>query len=368
MLASSNASGESLSVTSEPLKFEGMLIQKMVYSWIKAMLVVFAMAICLLMVACSGNRGRQLPLQGFEDLKAKKETNQLSGGSFQREEDVLAVSLETQWIVNAIAAKQLIEQGATLLDARGGLSWQRLRGAIALRWDDFSQKGATHRGKLLEKDELLTQRLQGLGISANVPVVVFGNPPNDWGEAGRIVWMLRTLGHHQAVLVDGGLSALLTAGVPLQQGRQTAPAAGDFVVQRNSIWTIQQGELKDRLHQDRLQAENFIVIDTREPREYAGQTPYGEQRGGHIPGAIHLYFKELSQENGQLLPPQALQKKLSDAGITSESDIVVYCTGGVRSGWLVSVLVNMGFSAKNYAGSMWEWSAAPAEDYPLEAQ
>ena len=272
------------------------------------------------------------------------------------------ISLEQRWIVSATEAKQLIEQGATLLDARGqGLINRRLQGAVGVNWRQFSAQDSVTRGNLLDDNEQLTQRLQALGISEHTPVVVFANPPSGWGEEGRIVWMLRTLGHQQAVMVDGGFQALVKANVPFQQRPSPPPKPGDFVVKRSTAWDIRRDQLSNQLI-----SGNLAIIDTREPREFAGKTPYGEQRGGHIPGAINLYFKDFLDKDGKLLSQHALSAKLSDGGITPDTPVVVYCTGGIRSGWLASVLVQMGFQVKNYAGSMWEWSAAPEKDYPLE--
>ena len=272
------------------------------------------------------------------------------------------LSLEQRWIVNAAEAKQLIEAGATLLDARKQrLAMGRLQGAIAVNWVNFSPSESAKRGRLLDDDAQLTQQLQALGISAQTPVVVFANPPNGWGEDGRIVWMLRTLGHPQAVLVDGGFQALVEAKVPFQKGAIATPAPGDFVVHRESTWDIQKDDLRNQLGSD-----NLAIIDTREPREFGGKTPYGEQRGGHLPNAINLHFKAFFQDDGTLKSPPALITKLAEAGITPDTPVVVYCTGGVRSGWLAAVLVTLGYPVRNYAGSMWEWSAAPADSYPLQ--
>lgn len=272
---------------------------------------------------------------------------------------LLANPLTDRWIVSAHEAKQLIEQGATLLDTRKH-ALRRLQGSVYIDWKQFSPEDAITRGKLLDQDDVLTQRLQALGISQQKPVVVFADPPGGWGEDGRIVWMLRTLGHSQVVMVNGGFDALVEANVPVKSGR-TLPERGDFVVERNATWEIQRDELKTQLDND-----NVVVIDTREAREFAGKTPYGEKRGGHVPGAINLYFKEFLTQEGELLPIDDIRTKLQDAGITPDTQIVVYCTGGIRSGWLASVLVTLDYQVKNYAGSMWEWSAAPADRYPLE--
>lgn len=277
-------------------------------------------------------------------------------------------ALAQQWVVNGPEAIALINQGATLLDARGnglsnGLGRRRLEGAIAVNWRDFSPTEATTRGNLLQDDAILTEKLQTLGISANTPVVVFANPPKDWGEDGRIVWMLRTLGHRQAVIVDGGYQALIQAGANRQTNRQPELTPGDFTVNRVSTWTIQQQELAQQ-----LTANNAAIIDTREPREFLGATPYGETRAGHIPGASHLYFKDFLKDNGTLISNDEIIEKLSEQGITTNTQIVVYCTGGIRSAWLATVLVPLGFQVRNYAGSMWEWSSGAASSYPLETQ
>ena len=284
------------------------------------------------------------------------------GSDLAAEATDLANSLEQRWIVSADEAKQLIDQGATLLDTRK-YALTRPAGAIYTDWQQFSSQENAQRGTLLEETDLLTQRLQKIGVSHQTPVVVFADPPGGWGEDGRIVWMLRTLGHTQAVIVDGGVDALVEAGISLQLGTTQMPKQGDFVVDRNSSWEIQQDRLKARLGD-----KNLVVIDSRELREYAGQTPYGEKRGGHIPGAVHLYFKELLGEDGKLLPVDVIRAKLQAAGIMADTQVVVYCTGGIRSGWLAAILATLGYDVQNYAGSMWEWSAAPADSYPLELQ
>ncbi|MGK7929148.1 MAG: sulfurtransferase [Spirulina sp.] len=270
-------------------------------------------------------------------------------------EFVLPQQQEEQWIIDGDRARELLAGEATLLDARPfKLPHQRPKNARPIAWQDFSQPHAPHRGKLLEDDAVLTEKLQALGIDRDRPVVVFGDPLAGWGEEGRIVWMLRTLGHPRAYFVDGGMSAIANVNVT------PPPQQGNFTVQRVSTWDMGVKELERAIAQNRL-----VTIDTREAREYEGQTPYGESRGGHIPQAIHLYYKDLLDEEGKLLGREEILVKLQEKGIVSETAIAAYCTGGVRSAWLTAVLVDLGFEVKNYAGSMWEWSSLRDRDYPL---
>ncbi len=270
--------------------------------------------------------------------------------------------LANNWIVNADLAKQLLSGGATLLDARAPiLKWFcRLPPAIPVTWQEFSRSEFPHKGKILENNKVLTQKLQAIGICQDKPVIVVADSVKGWGEDGRIVWMLRTLGHEKAVFIDGGYRALIKTGINRVKAANTPPKTGDFVVCRRSNLEIQRDELTAILGD-----ENLVIIDAREPREYAGKTPYGEKRGGHIPGAVHLYYKQLMDKQGELLSRGEIVAILQQRGVSQSTQIVSYCSGGIRSAWLTCVLTDVGFNAKNYAGSMWEWSASPADSYPL---
>jgi len=273
-----------------------------------------------------------------------------------------------QWIVNATIAKQLIESGATIIDVRSKISWRfgHIPNASCVNWQQFSQKTPPYKGKLLEDAQVLEQLLRQQGISNNKPVIVIGNPthPLYFGEDGRIVWMLHTLGHSQAAFVDGGQRALVKAGMALERWASKPKQAGDFQLNRVNNWEISTHDLQSKL----ANPQNLIIIDSREPREYTGATPYGEKRGGHIPGAKHFYFKELLQPNGYLLTCEQIHYKLQQLGIKqgSTQETIIYCTGGIRSAFFVTVLVSLGYTnVKNYPGSMWEWSQAENYSYPL---
>jgi thiosulfate/3-mercaptopyruvate sulfurtransferase len=274
---------------------------------------------------------------------------------------------QSQWVVSAAQAKQLIDEGAIIFDSRNVLFWLvgHIPQAIHLRWQQFSQS-SFQKGKLIESSEILEQKLRKLGIFNDKPVIVIGNPtfPCYFGEDGRIVWMLRTLGHQFAAFVDGGEAALTKIGLPITLDI-TKPRLGDFIIKPNNSWLIEQDELQAHiLTQD---IPKLKIIDTRSAQEFTGATPYGEQRGGHMPNAVNFHFKELLDTQGYLLPPEQIIAKLNKLEITTDTLIITYCTGGVRSGFFVAVLAKLGFTnVKNYAGSMWEWSASPASQYPLE--
>ncbi len=265
------------------------------------------------------------------------------------------------WVINAKHAQRLLEAGATVLDVRNWLwgLFGHVPGAAHVNWRRFAQPHAPYKGLLSRDIPAVTAQSQALGIDADNPVLVVGNS-RQWGENGRIVWTLRSLGHRQVALVDGGQEALVAAGVPIALGLER-PKSGNFQAEYVPTWEIKREELLQGLN-----ASDWVIIDTRSDKEFQGATPYGEHRGGHLPGAKHCHFQRLLDKQGYLLPQAQLWEILTDLGIDQTRRVITYCTGGVRSAFFVAVLVSLGVeNAQNYAGSTWEWSAEPAEIYPL---
>lgn len=275
---------------------------------------------------------------------------------------------ERPWVVDAGRALADLDAGALLLDARAAEQYAagHVAGAVPVPWQLFSAEGDVERGRLHPDDAVLQAAVDGLGVRGDTPVRVVGDPVLGWGEDGRIVWTLRTLGHTDVALVDGGHAALVSAGAAVD-GQAVRPPTGDFVIERRDDWSIETAELRELLADGAVERGEVVLIDAREAREYAGETPYGESRGGHVPGAVHLHYRALLTAQGFLRPIEALRTILDGRGARPEVPVVVYCTGGVRSGWFVAALTALGHAdVRNYPGSMWAWAAGPADAFPLE--
>ena len=78
---------------------------------------------------------------------------------------------------------------------------------------------------------------------------------------------------------------------------QAALAHRRFLRDPRPAFKIIRDELRNSLG-----PPGIALLDVREPREYAGETPYGESRGGHVPGAKHLFYKALLESDGKVLP------------------------------------------------------------------
>lgn len=273
------------------------------------------------------------------------------------------ITLAESWILSGEAARKLIEENnALVLDARADnwknrLWWNSISNSVAVKWRELSDQGGSSLGKVSLDQSFTAEVFKRWGVHADQPVVVIADAEKGWGEDGRIVWSLRTLGHQQAYLVDGGFQGLKAAGA----GKASKPRLpGSFTAQPVEDWHITAEQIRNQLGQS-----NLVLIDTRESREFAGETPYGESRGGHIPGSVHLHYRELTDAKGRLLPENQIRQKLQQLGVNENSEVIAYCTGGVRAGWFTSVLHDLGYTARNYDGSMWDWSSRSAAEFPL---
>ncbi len=262
---------------------------------------------------------------------------------------------DTDVFIDVDGAAAAIDDGATVVDGREQSDFRRahIPSASRISWQDLVD--GDRDGALVDDDEVLSERLQEAGISHDQPVIVYGGWANDgaWGEEGRLFWTLEYLGHQDVQILEGGLSAWRDAAQEISRLTSSSPDRGDFEVQRQTSRRASTDAIAQSLPDSSIQ-----LIDTREPGEYRGEPKYGEERGGHIPSAIHLWWRQLFDDDGQLHSPEQIHALLEAQDIDLDEPIAAYCTGGIRSGFVYAVLRALGADQPmNYDASMWEWTA-----------
>ncbi len=247
------------------------------------------------------------------------------------------------------AARQVI-----ILDARDGQKYEssHIPGAISLPWVDLAQMPVSPNIKdTAEAQALLTSK----GIRSDRWVVVYGDALEGWGEEGRLLWSLQYLGHSHVSLLDGGLPAWKLKNLPITTEGPQMPT-GTFKAAANPKLRATKAQVNEALADPKL-----ALLDVRDADEFAGARKYNEARGGHVPKAINLPWKQLLGADGKVRPPAEVRKLLEEKGVGPERKVIVYCTGGVRSGLAYVALKVAGFKdVANYDGSFWEWSSDAA--------
>ena len=249
-----------------------------------------------------------------------------------------------------------------IIDVRGeGAYTSHIPGAVHSSWHEYSDPQATAKGLLDPDVARLEKRLRALGISNSSDVVVYSNPFDNWGDEGRMFWMLQYLGHQSVKVLDGGWPKWTAEHRPYEH-EPVRPKPGDFTASVQPDLMIDKQELKKLVkspHRD------TVIVDARSVEEYAGKEIDGLPRPGHIPSAVNIPWNGFLRQDATVKPLPALREMFHAFGMNEHQEVVTYCLGGLRSAWVFFLLKLAGYErVRNYPGSWWEWSrdfAAPAE-------
>lgn len=260
--------------------------------------------------------------------------------------------------------QQLGRDGLVVCDVRGKAAYEfggHIPGAVHTTWHEYSDPNAVAKGLLDPDVGRIEQKLRQLGISEESEVVIYSNPFDNWGDEGRMFWMLDYLGHRNVKVLDGGWVKWVEERRPFEHGRVN-PKPGTFKARPNAGRIITKDDLKGVVRRPHPDVD---IVDARSLEEFLGKEVSGIPRPGHIPSAIHVAWNGFLNADATVKDLDKIKPLLEHKGLDPAKETVCYCTGGVRSAWVYFILRLAGFEkVRNYPGSWWEWSrdfGCPAE-------
>jgi thiosulfate/3-mercaptopyruvate sulfurtransferase len=226
-------------------------------------------------------------------------------------------------------------------------------GAVCWKWKEMLWD--SHRRDFPDPQEF-ARRCSAAGIANDTTVVFYGEPVQFGVYAW---WTFRYCGHTKVKVLDGTRYGWTAAGRPLSTDEPPPAVAASYE-------PVKRVE-RMRIHRDKVLKAlggDTVILDGRSPEEYSGQRvggpggpDVGALRYGRIPGAKHVYFEDLLDQNKAFKPAEELARLVAPSGAAPDKDIIAYCRMSHRATVLQFVLTQLlGYKkVKIYDGSWTEW-------------
>ena len=192
------------------------------------------------------------------------------------------------------------------------------------------------------------------GWAPGIPVVAYDEASGAY--AARLWWMLRLTGTCEVAVLDGGLAAWKSAGLPLDAeipARTPREVAVEFE-STNIVYTQQLQQM--------LQNPQCFLLDARAAPRYRGEVEPIDPVAGHVPGAHNRPFSENLGTDGRFKPAATLRAELlALLGVHASADVINMCGSGVTACHNQWAMEHAGLpGARVYAPSWSGWITDPA--------
>ncbi len=204
---------------------------------------------------------------------------------------------------------------------------------------------------MLPPPEKFSSRLRRLGLGDGHRVICYDQ--NGFLASARAWWMFRVMGHGDVAVLDGGFNAWRNAGGAVEDLPPHFQADRHFTVRPRRDLVRDLAQVKETLATSSAQ-----VVDARSGPRFRAEVPEPRPgvRGGHMPGAINVYYGDVIAADGALKPESELRAVFEKSGVDLSRPIINTCGSGVTAAILALAQSVAGHDdAAVYDGSWSEW-------------
>ncbi|EOP92091.1 MULTISPECIES: sulfurtransferase [Bacillus cereus group] len=224
---------------------------------------------------------------------------------------------------------------------------------------DLSSPIAEHGGRHpLPSIEEFADKLSEVGIDEHMTVIAYDSQAG--ANAARLWWLCNYVGHEKVYILDGGFPVWKENGLP-------TTTEIPVVIRKTFKTNIQDHMLvsMETVRENIQAGADVTLIDSREPKRYAGVEELVDHKAGHIPTAANYFWKDGMLQSGQFKNEAEQQGRFQN--LSKDKETIVYCGSGVTACPNIIALKLAGFqNVKLYAGSWSDWISYPENQIAKE--
>jgi thiosulfate/3-mercaptopyruvate sulfurtransferase len=266
--------------------------------------------------------------------------------------------VSTDWVEANLGDRAVVFVEISATQDTAGYDEAHIPGALWCFWKDWCWHPTDRQ---LVSPERMAEKLGAAGVGSDDTLVLYG----DLVQYGTYAyWALIMAGHKSLRVLDGGKKKWLAEGRQVSQDQTQRkpvayplPDAGSVGMRIGRENVLEHLDDRDR-----------VLLDARTPEEFEGRRvmpepgfDHGAERYGRIPGAKHLYFQDLLNEDDSYKSASELEALFRSVGAAPDQtkEAAVYCRLSHRATlvWTAAQYILGWDHFKIYDGSWTEWGS-----------
>jgi len=244
-------------------------------------------------------------------------------------------------IVSAEQAKEIIAQGAKIVDVRPAAAYAKghIPGAVNLPWQLLNVSEEDGIRNEFASDQTFEKQISAAGLSYGDTILLYETT----SLPGRAYVALEYAGlAAKTHVLDGGIGAWKE---PLSTEVAKVEVSGFKLDHKNDI------RVDKAYVASKVGADGAVIIDGRNEEAYSD---------GHIPGSQAIPAASLLNKDATLQSQPVLTALLDSKGVTADKEVVSYCGSGVAAANNYLALKNLGYQNVVLYDASWDdWSRDP---------